>query len=167
MAGDQTELRVFVDANILIAGSVWPRWLYEVLQHALKGDYQLVINSYVLEEARRILVKRFPQHIERFETFIAQCDFEIVNTPTPEEVATNSHLVRDITDVSVVLTAIKAGVDCLVSEDKDLTVRDESTAELRRHLQIYLSGTFLREVMDWSTEQLEAARGRKWQDIAP
>lgn len=91
MAGDRTDLRVFVDANILVAGSVWPRWPY--------------------------------------------------------------------------LAAIEAGADCLVSEDKDLTVRDESTAELRRLLPVYLSGTFLREMMGWSTEQLERVRGRTWQNL--
>ena len=72
---------------------------------------------------------------------------------------------RDITDVPVALAAIEAGVDCLVSEDKDLTVRDETTVELRRRVPIYLSGTFLREMMGWSTEQLEAVRGRKWTDF--
>ena len=51
------------------------------------------------------------------------------------------------------------------SEDKDLTVQDETTAELRRHLKVLLSGTFLREVMGWTTEMLEAVRHRTWGDL--
>lgn len=166
MADRQTELRVFVDANILIAGTVWPRWPYEVLQHALKGDFRLVINAYVREEARRTLLKRFPQQMERFDTFLSVCDFEMASMPAPEAVAANQYLVRDMTDVPIVLAAIEARVDYLVSEDKDLTVRDESTAELRQRLTVYLSGAFLREVMNWSTERLEAVCGRNWHDIA-
>ncbi len=52
-----------------------------------------------------------------------------------------------------------------MSEDKDLTVRDETTAELRRHLKVLLSGTFLREVMGWTSEELESIRHRKWDDL--
>jgi len=67
--------------------------------------------------------------------------------------------------VAVALAAIVAKADYLVSEDKDLTVQDETTAELRRHVKVMLSGTFLREVMGWTSEQLEAIRHRKWSDI--
>ena len=165
MAGERGKLRVFVDANILVAGTVWPRWPYEVLQHALRDDFILIVSPYVLAEARRTLAVRFPGEMDRFDVFLTTCNYEVVDTPTAEAVTTHAYLVRDITDVPVALAAIEAGVDYLVSEDKDLTTRDESTAELRRQLTVYLSGTFLREVMGWSTEQLEAARGRRWQDL--
>lgn len=165
MAGDPSELRVFLDANILIAGTVWPRWPYEVLQHALKGGFRLVLTPYVIEEARRILSARFPKEIGRFEAFLKACDYEITTIPTVEAVNAHANLVRDIADVPVALAAIEAGVDCLVSEDKDLTARDDSTVELRRLLPVYLSGAFLREVMGWSTRQLEAVRGRNWRDL--
>ena len=39
MATDEKTLRGMVDANILIAGSVWPRWPFKVLQHAIRGDF--------------------------------------------------------------------------------------------------------------------------------
>ncbi len=165
MADDQGKLRVFVDANILVSDTVWPRWPYEVLQHALRDDFMLVVSPYVLSEARRTLAARFPGRMDRFEAFLATSNYEVANTPTADSVTAHASLVRDIADVPVALAAIEAGVDYLVSEDKDLTTRDESTAELRRQLTVYLSGTFLREVMGWSTEQLEAARGRRWQDL--
>jgi predicted nucleic acid-binding protein len=44
MDSPATDLRVMVDANILIAGVVWPRFPYEVLRHALKGDCQLILS---------------------------------------------------------------------------------------------------------------------------
>ncbi len=165
MADDQGKLRVFVDANILVAGTVWPRWPYEVLQYALREDFTLIVSLYVLTEARRTLAARFPGEMDRFEAFLTTCDYTVANTPTAEAVIAHAYLVRDIADVPVALAAIEAGAEYLVSEDKDLTTRDESTAELRRRLTVYLSGTFLREVMGWSTGQLEAARGRRWQDL--
>jgi hypothetical protein len=77
----------------------------------------------------------------------------------------HTHLKSAVSDVPVALAAIKAKVDYLISEDKDFTVQDETTAELRRHVRPLLSGTFLREVMGWTSEQLEIVRRRKWSDM--
>jgi len=49
-----------VDANVLIAGIGWPRWPYALLQHAIAGDFQLVLSPYVIEEARRNLQRIVP-----------------------------------------------------------------------------------------------------------
>ena len=161
----QPELRVMVDANILIAGSVWPRWPYEVIQHALKGDFRLVLSEYVLQQARTHIRRRFPNHADQFDRFLQACEYELVADPAQEQVAQNLELVRDRSDVPVALAAIYAGVDYLVSEDKDLTVQDETTARLRQVLYVMISGTFLREVMGWNSEDLEKVRHRTWRDI--
>jgi predicted nucleic acid-binding protein len=159
------KLRVMVDANILIAGSVWPRWPYEVLQHGLKGDFQLVLSDYVLQQARMHIRRIFTNHEDQFDTFLQSCEYELVDDPTQEQVDENLDLVRDPSDVPVALAAIHAGVDFLVSEDKDLTVQDETTTRLRQELNVLISGTFLREVMGWNSEDLENARHRIWRDI--
>ena len=109
--------------------------------------------------------RRFPVHLPRFERFLREVDYELVPDPTPEELDANQNLVRDLSDVAVALAAIAAGVDDVVSEDKDLTVQDESTAEIRRHVKVLLPGTFLREVMGWTSEELEAIRHRKRSDL--
>ena len=158
--------RVFVDANILLAGSAFPRWPHEVLAHAADGDFRLVLSPLVVKQAREHLRKIFPAHLARFEKFLRAVDYELVPDPTSAEVNAHKNLVRDESDVPIVLAAIAARVDYLVSEDKDLTARDETTAELRRHLRVMLSGTFLREVMGWTSEELEAVRHRAWNAIA-
>jgi hypothetical protein len=62
--------------------------------------------------------------------------------------------------VPIALAAINARVDYFVSEDKHFTEKSEQTAALHQRLNIMLSGTFLREVMKWTSEQLEDVRGR-------
>ncbi len=44
--------RVMGDTTILLAGNIWFRWPYEVLQHALKNDFQLALSQFVIGEAR-------------------------------------------------------------------------------------------------------------------
>ena len=166
MADAKTRARTFVDANVLFAGIAFPRWPHEVLRHASAGDFRLVLSPLAIKQARRNLQKRFPEYVDRFEAFIHSVNYELVSDPTPEEVEANKDIIRDLSDVPIALSAISARVEYLVSEDKDFTTQDETTLELRRHLKIMLSGTFLREVMGWTSEQLESIRHRKWSDIS-
>ena len=55
--------------------------------------------------------------------------------PSRELVEQNRDLVRDPKDVPIALAAIAAGVDYLVSNDKDLTAEDATTTRLRTQLQ--------------------------------
>jgi putative PIN family toxin of toxin-antitoxin system len=154
-----------VDANVLISGIVWPRWPYEVLQHGLHGDFRLVLSDYILTQARFHINRRFAKFSEQFESFLQICNFELVQNPTREQIDQYFDLVRDPSDVPVALAAIAADVDYLVSEDKDLTVTDESTSKLRQLVKVLISGTFLHNVMGWSSEDLEKIRHRTWSDL--
>ena len=91
--------------------------------------------------------------------------YEEASSPSTDEIRANQDLMRDITDIPIALAAIKADVDYFVSEDKDFTARDDTTAKLHEQLDVLLSGTFLREAMDWTSEELEAIRGRNWSDL--
>lgn len=157
--------RVLLDTTVLVVGSAWPRWPREVLLAGLRGEFTLVLSPYVLQEARRILDNRFPQYLDGFEQFLSQASFELVADPSHEEIAIHKGLVRDEADLPVVLAAINAQVDYLVSEDKDLTAQDATTSALRERLTILLPGTFLRKVLGWSGEHLESLRGRSWRDL--
>ncbi|MBI3912794.1 MAG: PIN domain-containing protein [Chloroflexi bacterium] len=165
MASPRSKPRVFVDANVLLAGSAFPRWPFEVMEHAADGDFTLVLCPLVIKQAREHLQVLFPAHLHRFEKFLREVECEIEPDPTPGKVEDNRNLVRDLSDVPIALAAMNAKVDFLVSEDKDLTVKDETTIELRRHLHVMLSGTFLREVMGRTSEELEAVRHRKWSEM--
>lgn len=154
------KLRVMVDANVLVAGLGWPRFPYEVLQH-----YVLVLPAYVIDEARKHYSRLFPDSLERFEQFLEASVYEEVPTPSLDEINAHKSLVRDEADVPVALAAINAGVDILISQDTDFTDQDETTKELRQRLTILRPGTFLRQHMGWSSDQLEAIRSRTWNDL--
>jgi len=165
MATSSKNIRAFADANILFSGAAFPRWSYAVLRHAAASDFKLVLCPLVINQARKNLQRRFPQHVEDLEKLLELIDYELVSDPTSEDVKANENLVRDLSDVAVALAAIAAKVDYFISEDKDFTAQDETTEELRRHLKVVLTGTFLREVMGWTSEQLEEVRHRTWRDI--
>jgi predicted nucleic acid-binding protein len=159
------KLRVMVDANILVAGLGWPRFPYEVLQHAVQGDFLLVLSPYIVDEARKHYGRLFPHALNRFDAFLKASQYEGVPTPDQEAVSAAAGLVRDQADVPVVLAAIHAAVDILISQDKDLTERAASTEILQQQVTVMLPGTFLRQHMLWTSEQLEAIRNRNWADL--
>ena len=167
MAKTWPNIRAMLDANILIAGSVWPRWPYEVLQHAMNGDFQLVLSPYIIAQAQAQITKSFPDGAWRFQQLIERSNLELVKNPTKQQIEKAAGLVRDVTDIPVALAAINAKVDYLVSEDKHLTAKDKTTEQLREKLTVLLSGTFLREVMDWTSQRLERIRHRTWKDQIP
>ncbi len=158
-------LRAFLDANVLIRGVTLPRFPYEVLRHAALGDFVVVVSPLVLESVRLYVAELFPQHVEDLEALLALLDYELVPNPTKEEVAAHSTLVRDVKDIPVALAAINAGVDYLISTDPDLTDEDETTEDLRRLTHPIKVGSFLREVMGWSSEELTRIERRQWLDI--
>jgi predicted nucleic acid-binding protein len=75
-------LRVMVDANVLIAGVIWPRWPYEVLRHAVRGDFQLTLSHYVISQAEKRFNQRFPDFLDRFEETMQSIQYEMVVEPT-------------------------------------------------------------------------------------
>lgn len=157
--------RVFLDANILIRGITLPRFPYEVLQHAARGDFIPIFSPLVLDSARLYVRKLFPEHLEALDTLLELLDYELAPDPPPEEVAAHAGLVRDAKDIPVALSAIQAKADYLVSTDRGFTDVDETTAELRRYLKPIRVGSFLREVMGWTGQALSAIERRRWSDL--
>src|SRR6266851_5409972 len=102
------KLRVMIDANVLIAGIGWPRFQYEILQHAIQNDFQLVLTLYVIDEARTGIAEIMPEFLDNFERFLALSQYENVPTPSQEELQANATLVRDAKDIPVALAAINA-----------------------------------------------------------
>lgn len=157
--------RVMIDTSVLLPGIIWPRWGHEILQHALKGDFQLVLSNFLIDEATRKFTEKFPSYADGFAKFLQDCDFELVPDPSLEEIEASHTLMQDIMDVPIALAAINARVDYFISQDKHFTQKTAANAKLHDQLTIMLSGTFLRQVMDWSSEDLERVRQRTIEDL--
>ena len=159
------KLRVLVDANTLFSGCAWARFPYEVLRHAVVGDYRLVLSPQIITEAREALQAIAPHEERRLDEILSASGYESVDTPTQEDIIAHRTLVpRDPKDVHVALAAIKAKVDVLVSLDKDLTTPGEP---VHQYLKVLLPAVFLREHMGWNSEALEGIRKRTWAEVKP
>jgi len=165
MENEKQKLRVFLDSNVIIAGIAFARWPYEVLKYGEKNEFRIVLCPIVLDEVRKRITAIFPHSLNRFNDFIINGSYEIIANPEKQELEKHPKLLRDIKDRPIALAAIKAKTDYLISSDKHFTDKNSSTEELRKHIEVLLPGTFLRQVMNWTSEKLESIRYRTWRDI--
>lgn len=158
--------RVAIDANVLIAGIGWPRWQHEILLHAVRGQFVLILSPIVILEARRRITTTFPDLLERFESVLSGIDYELAPLSTKAEIAASKELVRQAKDIPLALSIIAAGVDYFITYDRDFTDQDKTTERVRKAIPgIILPPVFLRDAMGWTSEELEVVRYRTWIDL--
>lgn len=160
---EPSRLRVALDANVLIAGVLLPRWPYEVLRAALDGYYDLVLPRQVVEEAARHL--EHPTQAIALQLFFQRSGCQLLEMPDPDLVRQELDLVRSERDVPIALALLHAGVDIFVTNDRDFTDPGGAAERFHATVRVMLPAVFLREVLGWSSDALEAVRNRLWGDL--
>ena len=156
-------LRVGLDANVLIAGILLPRWPHEVMRAALGDFFDLVLPAQVIVEASRHLTH--PSETAALRFFLEGSRHEAVAMPTVTEVQQNLDLVRSEKDVPIALALLAHDVDIFVSSDRDFTEPTATAPRFRSRIRVLLPAIFLRDVLGWSSEALEEIRNRTWADL--
>jgi predicted nucleic acid-binding protein len=135
--------RIFVDANVLIAGAASRTGASRaVLRMAEIGLYTLVVSRQVLDETERNSRKKLPQALADLATLLAHLNLEIVPDPTSEQSSPWKEIIEQ-KDAPILTSAILAEVDrFLTLNTKDFTpVVAEQTG-----LVIQSPAEFVREV---------------------
>ncbi len=144
--------RVFVDANILIAGADSRSGASNaVLKMAELGLFQLVVCKQVLDEAERNLRKKLPRALPNFAALMARLRLEILPDPTPEQVKP-WHEIIPTDDAPILCVAVACGVDRFITlNTKDFT---PAVAE-QSGLTILTPAQFVEEIRLLVTEKLK------------
>ena len=157
-------LKVALDANVLIAGIRLPRWPHEVMRASLRSYFDVALPAQVVTEAGRHL--GHPAQTAALQFFLDGAAYEELPMPQPELVSQQQDLVRSEKDVPIALALLAGEVDIFVTSDRDFTDPGATAERFGRRVRVMLPAVFLREVLGWSSEALEAIRTRTWQDLA-
>lgn len=157
-------LRVALDANVLIAGVRLPRWPFEVMRAATRGLFDLVLPEQVVVEARRHLP--LPAQQAALDAFLVGSRYEELPMPMADRVTANLDLVRSAKDVPIALALLDGSAEIFVTNDRDFTAPGATAERLNARVRIMLVAVFLRDVLGWSPEALETIRDRRWEDLA-
>ena len=159
----QHRLRVALDANVLIAGILLPRWPHEVLQSSFGDFFDLVLPVQVVVEAGRHLTT--PAQTEALQFFLDSCHYQELPMPGVAEVRSNLDLVRSEKDVPIAVALLDGDVDIFVSSDRDFTDPTATAERFQARVRVMLPAVFLRDALGWSSAALESIRTRTWADL--
>lgn len=126
----------------------------------MRGMFDLVLPTQVLIEARRHLPLAAQQ--AALDAFLVAARYEELPMPSKDQVQANLDLVRSAKDVPIAIALLAGRADIFVTNDRDFTTVGATAERLNTRVRIMLSAVFLRDVLGWSPESLEAIRDRRW-----
>ena len=110
-------MRIMLDTNVLISALLFHGAKMNAMMNCIFTQHELVLSSYVVNELKSVIKRKFPQKELVIDKLLMVMSFEYVYTPdTLEEGLFN---IRDIKDYPVLYTAIIENVDILITGDKD------------------------------------------------
>ncbi|MBI2843089.1 MAG: putative toxin-antitoxin system toxin component, PIN family [Armatimonadetes bacterium] len=133
--------RVFLDTNVLLSGLIFSGNEATLLQLALEGSIHLVLADVVLEEARAVLLDKFPSHSDILDRYLELIEYERVPLPDDATVAQAYLVCRDADDCVVAASAAISQPDVVLTGDKDLL-----TEEVRNWLPVSRCAEYLRKL---------------------
>lgn len=140
----------FMDSSALIAGVISETGAaHLLLQLSEYGNISLTVNEFVVAECERSFARKSPHNLPFLQLAIKKSKLRILENPTFEEVQANIYLITDPNDVPVLLSAIQARVDFLVTHNRRHFLDDPQVSE-KSGLRIGTPG----DAIAWLREQM-------------
>ena len=117
-----------LDTNILISVLLFPSERMNQMMDYIFKNHELVLSSYVVEELKDVVNRKFPKKARVVDTLLAKMSYEYVYTP--ETIDESLFLIRDMKDYPVLYMAILEDVDVLITGDKDFEDVDVERPEI-------------------------------------
>lgn len=106
-----------VDTNVLISLLVFSSKKMNQMMECIFIEHQLVLSSYIVDELKDVVRRKFPNKVRVVDTLLAKMNYEYVYTP--DILDETLFVIRDVKDYPVLYTAILEDVDILVTGDND------------------------------------------------
>lgn len=130
-------LRVFVDSNVLISALLAANSVPGQVLSLVLSNHRLVLCDYCVAEVAQVLQRKFPTTMLKWERFLVSLDCEIVPTPADLSIVAGPGI-RDAKDLPVLVSALMAQPDVLISGDADFP-----TADIAEYLTVYTPRQFI------------------------
>ena len=136
---------LFLDSSALFAGVVSPQGAARVLLLLAEVEtIVVVVSEQVVAETERALARKAPRALPFYREALRSAGIRIVRPPSPAEVEKHQRIVSHPADVPILVAAMKAGVDYLVTLDRRHFLNDPGAAD-RSGLRIGTPG----EALEW------------------
>jgi putative PIN family toxin of toxin-antitoxin system len=118
-----------IDTNVIISAALFPNAKMNRFLEVISEDHGLFLCSYSLDEVERVVKRKFPDRLKGLEMFLQKLRFTLVRTPSVDIFDSNIYI-RDPKDYPILISAIIADVDALITGDKDFESLDLERPEI-------------------------------------
>jgi putative PIN family toxin of toxin-antitoxin system len=108
-----------LDTNVLISALLFPGSRMDAMMNCIFNNHQLVLSSYVVDELKYVVRRKFPQKASAIDKLLLTMSYEYVYTP--QDIDKDLFHIRDDKDYPVLYTAIVEEVDILITGDRDFS----------------------------------------------
>ncbi len=130
MRAHQT-IKVMLDTNVLISAIYNPNsTTFQAFRKASEPPYVLVLCDQIIDELRQIFNRKFLTKVEAMERFLSIAHYDLVTLTADDAPSVAEPDIRDLNDRPILRSALKAGVEILVTGDKDFLERFVKTPKI-------------------------------------
>lgn len=130
--------RVFIDTNVLISAVLSETSVSAKLLQYVIEEHKLLICSFTLTEASRVIERKFPKRLSLWDKFLTSLEFELTYTPSDLSMV-HAPPIRDDADLPILVSALVAQPDFLVTGDNDF-----HTPDIQEYFTVMTPADFLR-----------------------
>jgi len=105
--------RVLVDTNVLVSAVVFPAGVAAQAFHYVAAEQHLALTRQVIDESRDVVSRKWPHLLGALDQFLTSLEYDLL------PVGASGMVIRDATDQPILDAAISAGVDVILTGDKD------------------------------------------------
>lgn len=143
---------LFFDSSVLVAGVISARGAARALLLLAEGDrIRLTVSEQVITETERALARKAPQGLPYYREAVRSTHLRVVRDPGSEAVAAHADICAHQADVPIIVAAMGADVDYLVSLNRRHFIDDPEVA-VRSGLRIGTPG----DALAWVRTRLAA-----------
>lgn len=111
-------MRILIDTNVLLSAILFPSPLMNEVLERVTSEHTLILCSYVIDELHEVFDRKFESKKVFLDEFLSKLSYDFIYTPTdinPEKYPE----IRDKNDLPILVSALIAGVDLIITGDKD------------------------------------------------
>jgi predicted nucleic acid-binding protein len=146
--------RLFLDSSVLFAGVVSADGASRALLALAEGELiAIVVSEQVVAETERALARKAPRALPTYREALRSTGLTVVRDPAAERVAAHGEIIAHRADAPIVVSAMEADVNALVTLNRRHFIDDPGVAE-RSGLCICTPA----DALTWIREQLSDRR---------
>ena len=111
-------MRILTDTNIIVSAILFPNSIVARVWNYIIEHHCVIISKYSIGELKVVFQRKFPDRVGILQHFLANLACEVVDAGQPD---IEIPLIRDKTDLPILIAAIVADADILLTGDKDFS----------------------------------------------